>query len=161
MDSRPTVVAFAGERHEYRQVTDYAAGVARRQGARLILYDIDAAGLQAPLPTIWSAEGTTELFDSGLLDADMLEGVGRQELAAEVRRYDAEGVETFGWLPETASISALADYAASQDANVIVVPAHSDHRTLLDRMRGRDTSELSDQTSIDVVVVGNGDIQRR
>jgi hypothetical protein len=161
MDSRPTVVAFAGEHDEYRRVTDYAAGMARRQGARLILYDIDAAGLQAPLPTVWSAEGTTELFGSGLLDADMLEGVGRQELAAQVRMYDAEGVETFGWLPQTASISALADYAASQDANVIVVPEHSDHRTLLDRVRGRDMGELSGETNIDVVVVGNGDMQPR
>lgn len=158
MDSPTTIIAFAGEDDRYRRVSDYAARTAQARDARLVLYDIDAAGLQAPLPTFWSAEGTQEVFERGLLTPAMLEGVGRHELAAAVQRYANAGVETFGWLPASASITTLADYAASQHANLIVVPEHSDHRSLLDRLRGRDTSDLPEETGISVAVVGEAGV---
>ena len=73
------------------------------------------------------------------LTAEMLEGVGRGELARQVRHHEAAGVETYGWLPQSSSIDALADYAESQGAHLVVVPNHSDHRNLADFIRGRDT----------------------
>ena len=156
MSSRSgAVIAVTGEDDRYRSVTDYGARAARTSGARLILYDIDAAGLQAPLPTIWSAEGTQETFESGLLTAPMLEGVGRQKVADQVRHYEAEGIAAYGWLPGNSNVATLADYAESQQATLIVVPEHSDHRSIVDRFRGRDTSDLEQQTDVEVVVVGD------
>jgi hypothetical protein len=132
--------------------------MAKSSGARLILYDIDAAGLQAPLPTVWSAEGTQDVFENGLLTASMLEGVGRSELADLVRRYEAEGLEAFGWLPGNSNVATLADYAESQNATLIVVPEHSDHRSIVDRFRGRDTANLPEQTEVEVTVVRDGEV---
>jgi len=148
-----TVIAFAGEDDRYREVSDYAARAAQASGSRLVLYDIDAAGLQAPLPTVWSAEGTQEVFESGRLTPEMLEGVGRHALAESVRRYRGDGVEAYGWLPGSSSLTTLVDYAESQRAHLVVVPDHSDRRALLDWVRGRDTSDLPDATAITVAVV--------
>lgn len=154
MSTAPTtVIAYTGEDRRYGPVTSYAAETAKASSAMLILYDIDAAGMQAPLPTDWSAEGTQELHDSGRLNAEMLEAAGRQELAGKVRKYESEGLEVYGWLPQSSSIDSLADYAESQGADLIVVPSQSDHRTLLDRFRGRDTDDLADHTTVAVAVV--------
>lgn len=148
-----TIIAFAGEDQRYLPVGTFAAARALESGSKLVLYDIDAAGLQAPLPTVWSAEGTQDVFASGRLTAEMLEGVGRAELARQVRIHEAAGVETYGWLPQSSSIDALADYAESQGAHLVVVPDHSDHRNLADFIRGRDTDDLADRTEIAVAVV--------
>ena len=148
-----TVIAFAGEDDRYHAVSDYAAEIAEGEGARLILYDIDAAGLQAPLPTTWSAEGTEEHFANGLLTAEMLEGLGRHELARQVAVHAAKGLQAFGWLPERAQVDALIEYAEAHEASVIVVPARSDHRALLDLLRGRDTEQVAERTKISVAVV--------
>jgi len=147
------VIAFAGEDGRYREVSDYGARAARSSGLPLVLYDIDAAGLQAPLPTIWSADGTQEVFESGRLTPEMLEGVGRQALANAVRRYRSDGVETYAWLPGSPSLATLVHYAETQRARLIVVPEHSDHRALVDRVCGRDTSDLPDATAIAVAIV--------
>lgn len=149
-----TIIAFAGEDERYIDVVAHAARAARSSEATLILYDIDAAGLQAPLPTAWSAEGTRELFDSGRLTADMLDSLGRSALARQVRAMEKHAIETYGWLPGSSSLRTLAEYAESQGADMIVVPEHSDHRNLIDLLRGRDTNELPEETSIAVAVVG-------
>jgi hypothetical protein len=150
-----TIIAFAGEDPRYLPIGSFAAAHALQSGSKLVLYDIDAAGLQAPLPTTWSAEGTQDVFASGRLTAEMLEGVGRAELARQVRHHEAAGVETYGWLPQCSSIDALADYAESQGAHLVVVPGHSDHRNLADFIRGRDTDGLGERTAIAVAVVGD------
>jgi nucleotide-binding universal stress UspA family protein len=154
MSSNPTaIIAFTGEDRRYERVTAYAANIAAECGATLLLYDIDAAGLQAPLPTIWSAEGTRERFQSGRLTADQLETLGRADLARQVRLHEARGLETFGWLPEHPNVDGLAKYAEEQGADMIVVPSHSDHRSIVDKIRGLDTGALGDRTAITVAVV--------
>jgi nucleotide-binding universal stress UspA family protein len=97
---------------------------AERDGARLVLYDLDArpSPLESPLPTGWSADGTEEQFGDRL-DPDELEAAGRADLARAVRLARERGVETWAWLPETDHAGDLAAYAARCGATAIVVGA--------------------------------------
>ena len=95
---------------------------ARNDGARLILYDLDASPtpLESPLPTNWSAEGTEDQFGT-LLGPNDLEAAGRSGLAEAVRRARDAGVDAGAWLPESDDADDLREYAARVRADVVLV----------------------------------------
>jgi hypothetical protein len=99
---------------------------ARHDGARLILYDLDASPgpLESPLPTNWSAEGTEDQFGA-LLGPNDLEAAGRHGLADVVRRARDAGVDAGAWLPESDDADDLRDYASHVRADVVLM-AESD-----------------------------------
>jgi hypothetical protein len=122
-DAHGAVVAVAAADDSYRSVRQRAAEIARAEGRALILYDVGAASAFAdPLPTFWSGDGPAER-PNGPLDEHALKTAGRSELADQVNRLRAAGIETGAWLPSDAGGEALGAYAKEQGAAVVVVPA--------------------------------------
>jgi nucleotide-binding universal stress UspA family protein len=125
MSTKPsTIIAIAAEDDRYAHVRRRAIERARATGATLVLFDVDArpSALESPLPTNWSGDGEEEQFGDRLSIQD-LEAAGRRPIADQVREAQAAGVEAFGWLPEGAAADALRDYAARQQAELVLVPA--------------------------------------
>lgn len=117
-----TLIAVTSEDTRHRAVVDRAAALARQTGATVILYDLDAdmGPLESPLPTEWSGEGEQEQIPDRL-DPEDLEAVGRAALADQVRAVRSGGVNAFGWLPSKADAASLAEYAAAQSADIVLV----------------------------------------
>jgi len=88
----------------------------------VILFDLDAdlGPFESALPTAWSGEGEEDQF-GGRLDANDLEAAGQPRLAERVRTLQSTGVAASGWLPSTADANALAEYAAKQGAELVLV----------------------------------------
>jgi nucleotide-binding universal stress UspA family protein len=124
--STSTIVAVVAEDGRFDHVWRRAMELARDRGARLVLFDVDAAAspLESPLPTDWSAHGEEEQFGDALNLSD-LEAAGRGEIADRVREARQAGVEAFGWLPDSDDPDELRDYATHQGASLIVVPSGS------------------------------------
>lgn len=120
-----TIVALIAEDGRYAEVRRQAIERAREAGATLLYFDVDAGGsfLESPLPTNWSGQGQQEQFGDRL-DVDDLEAAGRAPIARAVREARDAGIEAWGWLPDKADADALAEYAASQSASLVIVPEH-------------------------------------
>jgi hypothetical protein len=118
----PTIIAATGEDSRHRSVIKRATAMASESGGTVILYDLDAdtGPLASPLPTEWSADGEQEQFGDRLSPND-LEAAGRAALADQVRAIRAAGVTAFGWLPAKADATSIAEYAAKQGAEVVLV----------------------------------------
>jgi hypothetical protein len=117
-----TIIAVTSDDARHRPVLDRAVSLANESGATVILYDLDAdlGPLMSPLPTEWSGEGEQEQFGDRLEPND-LEAAGQGTLADQVRVVRAAGVKAFGWLPPKADAESLAEYAARQSADVVLV----------------------------------------
>jgi hypothetical protein len=126
----PVIVAAIREVPAGEPVRRAALERARREGAALVLYDLDAppSPLESPRPTNWSADGAQEQLGDRLEPAD-LEAAGRADLARVVRAARDAGVEAWAWLPESDTAEALADYVARSGASAVVVAA--DDRALV------------------------------
>ena len=119
---RTTIVAVTSDEPRHAAVLDRAAAIAAERDARVILFDLDAdlGPLESPLPTAWSGDGEEDQFGSRLDVAD-LEAAGQSRLADRVRKLRSAGVEASGWLPPKAGAGALADYAAQQGAELVLL----------------------------------------
>lgn len=97
---------------------------ASTEGARVILYDVTAPGsaFSDPRPNEWAGEGEREQYEQPL-DPVALEKLGRHELAVQVNDARQRGVDAFGWLPSNFGGDALAQYAAQQQADLVILPA--------------------------------------
>jgi hypothetical protein len=130
-DARPsarrTVLAYTAEDGRLDAARGAALDLARRDGSRLILYDVDAAGVfQKPLPTEWSGEGSEREFGDVLGPAD-LERAGRHAIASQVAEAREAGVDAWAWLPGELNARALAEYVGRVGADVIVIPREMGH----------------------------------
>jgi hypothetical protein len=119
-----TVIAVTGEDDRFEPVRRAAMQRARSERATLILYDIDApvSPLESPLPTDWSAEGTEEEVGDRL-GPEELEAAGRDSVADQVTAARRDGIDAWGWLPDSADREQLVDYAARQPGALVLVPA--------------------------------------
>ena len=149
-----TIVAYIGEGKEYWPLAEKAIELAKARSSRLIFYDVDAASaFSNPLPTWWSAPGEAEQFGHRL-DPEQLEKAGRAELRDRVSHARDEGVEAFGWLPSKRDAHELAEYAAKQNADLLVVPSSLEQKGLADWLKGRPSAgEVADQADQPVLVV--------
>lgn len=118
-----TIIAVTTEDDRFADARRAATEQARREGAALVLYDIDAGGdpLESPLPTQWSAEGTEGQVGDRLGPPE-LEAAGRAAIAQQVLEARGQGVDAWGWLPADAGPDALRDYAARQPNAVVIDP---------------------------------------
>ena len=119
---RTTIVAVTSDDPRHAAVLDRAAAIAAERDARVILFDLDAdlGPLESPLPTGWSGDGEEEQFGNRL-DVNDLEAAGQAKLADRVRALQAAGIAASGWLPPDAGAGALADYAADQGAELVLL----------------------------------------
>ncbi len=141
-----TIIAVTSDDDRHRSVVERAATVASESGATVILFDIDAGSLgplESPLPTVLSAEGEREQFGKRLDPGD-LDAAGQGALADRVRVVRAAGVDAFGWLPDKADAQALAQYAAEQAADLVLVSA--DDTDLIEGLRGGEPASGSGQS---------------
>lgn len=148
-----TIVAVTGEHGRYAAVRARAASMAAGNGARVILYDLDAVSpFESPVPTNWSAGGVEDAFPDRLSPEDA-ERSGRAGLAEQLRSLRRLGVDAWAWLPRETGGDALAGYAAEQGAELILVPAELEHPGFLDRIQGKtlDTTEAAAQVPVVVV----------
>lgn len=114
--------------------TDRALAAASRRGladgARIVLYDVDAApsALESPLPTAWSGDGTADSVPP-LLSPDRLRAAGQGALAQRVQALVDAGIDAFGWLPSGSKPDELAAYARRIGATELIVTAGLDLET--------------------------------
>jgi hypothetical protein len=119
-----------------------AGHLARSAGSTLILWAADASlsPLESPLPTGWSGDGEAEQFGDRLGPSD-LEASGHELLARQVGELRADGIDAWGWLPDSADAEHLATYAAEQGATLVLVSTDdgdliADLRDAADRQTG-------------------------
>ena len=152
-----TVLAYTSEDARFDEVRRRGADLAREHGHRLVLYDVDAAGVfQKPLPTDWSGQGAERQFGDLLGPAD-LERAGRHALATQVADARAEGIDAWGWLPGDLSRDSLLDYARSVGAGVIVLPRDPGHPggllEDLERARPAEVESAAEPLGVEVVEI--------
>ncbi len=122
-----TIVAVTSEEDRHAAVRKRAAELAHAAGSTVILWarDADVSPLESPLPTGWSGDGEEEQFGDRLAPND-LEVAGRAPLARQVSELRDAGIDAWGWLPDTADAAHLAEYAASQGAQIVLVSVDDD-----------------------------------
>jgi hypothetical protein len=122
MPHHATIVAVTTEDDSHAAVRKRAAALARHGGSTLILWAADASlsALESPLPTGWSGDGEEEQFGDRLGPND-LEAAGHEPLARQVGQLRADGIDAWGWLPDTADADHLAAYAVDQGATLVLV----------------------------------------
>jgi nucleotide-binding universal stress UspA family protein len=139
------LVAFVGEDDELDYVTNAAVELARRNRARLILYDRDAASAFAdPLPNQWASSGEREQYGDPLSD-DELVRLGREPLARKVVAARRAGVDAWGWLPEHHGTDTMVDYAREQGADLLLLPEGLDEPGLADRLKRETVGKALDE----------------
>lgn len=122
-----TILAYTAEDGRLDAVRRAALDLARRDQSRLILYDVDAAGIfQKPLPTNWSGQGSEREFGDVLGPGD-LERAGRHAIASQVVEARAAGVDAWAWLPGALGARDLAEYVQRVGADVILIPPEMGH----------------------------------
>jgi nucleotide-binding universal stress UspA family protein len=134
------------EDDQFAHVAKAAVELARRSGARLILYDRDAASAMGdPLPTWWSTSGEPEQYGDPLSEAE-LRKLGFEDTAGRVARARAAGVDAWGWLPAQRGTDHLVDYAHEHDADVVLLPAELEEPGLTDRLRRQTVDRAVEET---------------
>ena len=122
----------------YPETRDAAMKIAADDGAKLLLYDWDAATvLGDPLPSWWSGDGTAEDVPSEL-DEAALKAAGRGAIADQVAEARAKGIDAAAWLPSTPGAEALAEYAREHGATTIVLPEDLQASGGLERLAERE-----------------------
>ena len=128
-------VAFVGEDEALDHVAGAAVELARRNQARLVLYDRDAASaLSDPLPNQWASSGEREQYGDPLSD-DELVRLGREPLARKVSAARRQGVDAWGWLAERHGTDTMVDYARRHGADLVLLPDDLDEPGLADRLK--------------------------
>jgi hypothetical protein len=131
------VVAFVGEDDALDHVAAAAARIARASGARVILYDRDAASLFSdPLPNEWASEAEGAQFGDPLSDQDLVR-LGREPLARKVAAARQDGVDAWAWLASGHGTDKAVDYAREHGADLLLLPQDLDDPGLAERLRGQ------------------------
>ncbi len=116
------IVAVTSEQPRHDSVRRRAVAIARDAGSTVILWDRDAevSPLESSLPTDWSGDGEEEQFGDRLGPNDLM-AAGREPLARQVGELRKMGVDAWGWLPDEADATHLAEYATDQQADLVLV----------------------------------------
>jgi nucleotide-binding universal stress UspA family protein len=139
------LVAFVGEDHDLDYVTDAAVELARRNRARLILYDRDAASAFAdPLPNQWASSGEREQYGDPLSGDDLVR-LGREPLARKVMAARRAGVDAWGWLPEHHGTDTMVDYARGRGADLVLLPDDLAEPGLANRLKRETVGKAVDE----------------
>lgn len=120
------IVVCTDDSGRYAGVVQEAVRRAADDGAKVILYDLTAPGtLTSARPNEWAGEGEAEVYDRPL-DPVLIEKMGRHEFALQVERARQAGADAYGWLPDEKGAEGLANYAARENADLVLLPADLD-----------------------------------
>jgi hypothetical protein len=130
------IVAWVGEGEELAHVERAALRLGRERGARVILYDRDAASaFSDPLPNRWGSQGEERLFGDPLSDQELVK-LGVEPMARKVARARADGVDAWGWLATAHGTDELVEYARRHRADLLLLPAELQDAGLSGKLRG-------------------------
>jgi nucleotide-binding universal stress UspA family protein len=139
------LVAFVGEDEELDHVAAAATAIARSSGARVILYDRDAASLFSdPMPNWWSSSREGTQYGDPLSDQELVK-LGREPLARKVAAARADGVDAWGWLATDHGTDKAAGYARDHGADLLLLPDGLDEPGLADRLKGETVDKAVDE----------------
>jgi hypothetical protein len=127
-----------------------AVKLASDRDSRLILYDIDAPAMVTTSTPLEASE-----VNDDPLNASELDHLGRWELAKQVKTAREQGIDTWGWLPDSAKPQALVDYLEALGAATVVVPRHMTDQTWYQRLQGLTSAHIQEAAGqLEVVLVG-------
>jgi nucleotide-binding universal stress UspA family protein len=130
------LVAYTGEADDLDHVGRAAVLLAGECGARVILYDRDAASaFSDPWPNQWGSQGEGAQFGDPLSDKELVK-LGREPLARQVAAARDDGVDAWAWLPEKHGTDHLVEYARRHRADLILLPEDLDEPDLTERLKG-------------------------
>jgi nucleotide-binding universal stress UspA family protein len=139
------LVAYTGEGDDSAHVTRTALRLAGEHGARVILYDRDAASAFAdPWPNQWGSQGEDAQFGDPLSDEELVK-LGREPLARQVAGARERGVDAWAWLPEKHGTDELVDYARRHHADLILLPEDLDEPGVAERLMGETVEKAVDE----------------
>jgi len=148
MTTSPTlIVAYVDDQGRYSYVADAAARMASTATARLIFYAPGVSGGRR-------AGQQAGAHHPGYLELEDLSEAGLGQLASEVRQARDSGVQAFAWVPESDDVTELAEYAAQQGADMIMLPAEKGEAGFLERLFGHSFQENLEQAGRQVALVG-------
>jgi hypothetical protein len=141
------LVAFVSEDDELDHVGDAAVQVARRNHARVILYDRDAASVfNDPMPNQWASQAEGDQFGDPLSDTELVR-LGRGPIADKVAAARRVGVDAWGWLANDHGTDAMVDYARGHGADLLLLPAELDEPGFADRLKGETVATAVEEAS--------------
>ena len=150
------VVAFVGEDEELDHVAEAATAIARRSGARVILYDRDSASaFTDPLPNRWASQEEGAQFGDPLSDQDLVK-LGREPFARKVAAARQAGVDAWGWLASDHGTDAVVAYAREHGADLLLLPDALQDAGLTGRLKGEtvdDAVEEAEDASRELAVL--------
>lgn len=144
-DTTGTIVALVDEQRDLGYVLDAAIEMAAgAPGTRLILFD--ASGASAP------ADPSGETGRS-LYPPDILERLGRQEIARQVREARARGIDAWGSLYPEPGIEPMMEFARAEGADVVLLPEELGDPIVLERLRGDAPVDAEVSATVSILVV--------
>jgi hypothetical protein len=147
------IAAFVDEAGAYDHVTRAGIDLAREHGAGLILYDsTSASAFREPVASELSAEGVGEDVPP-LLSPEELETQGHHALAEQVARARTVGVDAWGRLASEHGAGAFLEFAETQGADLLLVPAELDDPGIVERLRGETLEEARSGAAARVLAV--------
>jgi hypothetical protein len=147
------LAAFVDEGGGYDHVSRVGIDLARRQQARLLLYDsTSASAFREPVAGELSAEGVGEDVPP-LLSPQELETQGHHPLAEKVAKARSAGVDAWGRLASEHGAGPFLEFADTQHADLLLVPAELDDPGIVERLRGETVDDTRSGTSARVVAV--------
>jgi hypothetical protein len=139
------IVAWVGEGDELAHVERAALELARANGARVILYDHDAASsFSDPVPNQWGSEGEERLFGDPLSDEELVK-LGVEPMARKVAAARADGLDAWGWLATGHGTDDFVEYGREHGADLLLLPAELQEPGLGDKLRGETAAKAVEE----------------
>ena len=148
MDDIRCIVVCTDDSGRHSGAVAEATRRAAETGARVILYDVTAAGtMTSPRPNEWAGEGEQEVYDRPL-DPVAIEKLGRHDFAVQVEQARAAGADAYGWLPDETGGAAIAEYAARENAGLILVPTSLEDEQIVAELRDATSTASAVEVSL-------------
>lgn len=148
----PTIIVCAAEDDRRAAVLSAAVSLAGRDGAGIVLYDIDASSFwHSPVP-----EHASERYP-GPMSPSQLRHLGRTSLAEQIEEIRGHGIQAWGWLPLDGSVDSMLAYATRVGASRIMLSTQLETPTFTQRLHHltADRARRVAGPDLDIIFVGD------